>query len=146
MWMPYVMNWSAGLQDQISGSWLTEALYQGSSGVGLLNNWDINVVPLNISSDPTQFINIRNSYQNFRPYRLGALLLKAIRLEYPEYELWHRLEYEYETGRLAIDLLSGGTFLRDWVDNLDAKAGDFEKRLAAEERTWTELRRPLLIY
>jgi hypothetical protein len=74
MRMPYVMNWSAGLQYQISSSWLTEALYQGSSGVGLLNNWDINVVPLNISSDRTQLMNIRNSYQNFRPYQqFGAI-------------------------------------------------------------------------
>ena len=84
--------------------------------------------------------------ENFRPYRLGALLLKAIRLEYPDYELWHRLEYEYETDRLAIDLLSGGTFLRDWVDNSSARLGDLENRLAADERTWAELRRPFLTY
>jgi hypothetical protein len=68
MRMPYVMNWSAGIQYQISGSWLTEVLYQGSSGVGLLNNWDINVVPLDISVDRAQLTTIRNSYQNFRPY------------------------------------------------------------------------------
>ena len=74
MRMPYVMNWSAGLQYQISGSWLAEALYQGSSGVGLFNNWDINVLPLNISADRTQLTTIRNAYQNFRPYpQFGAL-------------------------------------------------------------------------
>jgi uncharacterized protein YbbC (DUF1343 family) len=84
--------------------------------------------------------------ESFRPYRLGALLLKAIRLEYPDYELWHRLDYEYETGRLAIDLLSGGMFLREWLDNTEAEAGGFEERLAADEHTWAELRRPFLIY
>lgn len=84
--------------------------------------------------------------ENFRPYRLGALLLKAIRLEYPDYALWHHLDYEYETGRLAIDLLSGGTFLREWVDNPDATPADFERRLAADERTWAELRGPFLVY
>jgi hypothetical protein len=84
--------------------------------------------------------------ENFRPYRLGALLLKAIRLEYPDYVLWHRLEYEYETGRLAIDLLSGGTFLREWVDDVSAAAGDFEKRLVRDERAWAETRRPYLSY
>jgi hypothetical protein len=74
MRMPYTMNWSAGFQAQISTSWMAEALYQGSSGVGLLNNWDINVVPLDISSDRSQLTNIRNSYQNFRPYpQFGAL-------------------------------------------------------------------------
>jgi uncharacterized protein YbbC (DUF1343 family) len=84
--------------------------------------------------------------ENFHPYRLGALLLKAIRLEYRDYELWHQLEYEYETGRLAIDLLTGGSFLREWVDNVSAEAGDFEKRLAAEESKWAEVRRPFLMY
>ena len=84
--------------------------------------------------------------ERFRPYRLGALLLKAIRLEYRDYDLWHRLDYEYETGRLAIDLLSGGTFLREWVDNVSAKASDFEQRLVAEERSWAEIRRPFLMY
>jgi uncharacterized protein YbbC (DUF1343 family) len=84
--------------------------------------------------------------ERFRPYRLGALFLKAIRLEYADYDLWHRLDYEYETGRLAIDLLSGGTFLREWVDNTSAQAGDFESRLAADERTWSETRRSYLVY
>ena len=84
--------------------------------------------------------------EEFVPYRLGALLLKAIRLEYPDYDLWHRLEYEYEKNRLAIDLLSGGTFLRHWVDNSSAQSGDFEKRLAPDEQDWAELRRPFLLY
>ena len=68
MRMPYVMNWSAGFQYQFSGTWLAELLYQGSSGVGLLNNWDINVLPLNVSSDPVQLEIIRTQYQNFKPY------------------------------------------------------------------------------
>jgi len=84
--------------------------------------------------------------ESFHPYRLGALLLKAIRLEYPDYALWHRLDYEYETGRLAIDLLSGGAFLREWVDEVSARPGDFEERLVAEERAWAEIRRPFLLY
>lgn len=84
--------------------------------------------------------------QKFRPYRLGALLLKSIRLEYPDYELWHRLPYEYETQRMAIDLLSGGTFLREWVDHVSADPSDFEERLAADERVWIEQRQPFLSY
>ncbi len=68
MRMPYVMNWSAGFQYQFSGTWLAELLYQGSSGVGLLNNWDINVLPLNVSSDPVVLEQIRQQYQNFKPY------------------------------------------------------------------------------
>ena len=68
MRMPYTMNWSGGFEYQMSGSWLTEVIYQGSAGVGLLNNWDINVVPLDVSTDPARLNTIRTQYQNFKPY------------------------------------------------------------------------------
>ncbi|MGH9662570.1 MAG: carboxypeptidase regulatory-like domain-containing protein, partial [Bryobacteraceae bacterium] len=71
---PYIMNWSGGIQWEFAQSWLTEVTYQGASGVGLLNNWDINVVPLNVSSDPARLETIRTQYQNFRPYtQFGGL-------------------------------------------------------------------------
>jgi uncharacterized protein YbbC (DUF1343 family) len=82
----------------------------------------------------------------FKPYRVGALLLKAIRLEYPDYDLWHRLEYEYVSDRLAIDLLSGSAFLRRWVDSSSTKPADFDQRLVADERAWADIRRPFLMY
>jgi len=85
-------------------------------------------------------------HEEFRPYRLGALILKAIRLEYPDYELWREFEYEYETERLAIDLLSGGTFLREWVDDSGAGPSDFDERLVKDEREWAEIREPYLLY
>jgi hypothetical protein len=62
------MNWSAGFQYQFTNTWLAELLYQGSAGVGLLNNWDINVLPLNVSSDFNTLNQIRIGYQNFKPY------------------------------------------------------------------------------
>lgn len=65
---PYVMNWSGGFQYQFSNTWLVDLLYQGSAGVGLLNNWDINVLPLNVSSDFNTLNTIRNGYQNFKPF------------------------------------------------------------------------------
>lgn len=68
MRMPYVMNWSGGVQWEFRPQWLTEIQYQGSAGVGLLNNWDMNVVPLNVSSDFATLDRIRREYQNFRPY------------------------------------------------------------------------------
>lgn len=74
MRMPYVMNWSGGVQYQISNTWLTEIQYQGSSGVGLLNNWDMNVVPLDVSRDTARLDQIRTAYQNFRPFsQFGAI-------------------------------------------------------------------------
>ncbi|MBM3814013.1 MAG: TonB-dependent receptor [Acidimicrobiia bacterium] len=69
MRLPYVQMWSAGFQHQLTQSWLVELLYQGSSGVGLLNNWDMNVVPLDISRDPAVLLNqIFPAVQNFKPY------------------------------------------------------------------------------
>ena len=46
---PYVMNWNAGIQRQFGRDYLLELTYQGSAGVGLLNRWDINAIPLDIS-------------------------------------------------------------------------------------------------
>lgn len=85
-------------------------------------------------------------HEHFRPYRLAALLLKTIRLEYPDYELWRKFHYEYETERLAIDLLSGGTFLRDWVDDSSAGPSDFDERLRKDEQEWSQSREPYLLY
>jgi hypothetical protein len=65
---PYVMNWNAGFQRQLGRDFLLEFTYQGSAGVGLLNRWDINTIPLDISTDPAQLETIRRSSQNYRPY------------------------------------------------------------------------------
>ncbi|MDA1315833.1 MAG: carboxypeptidase regulatory-like domain-containing protein [Acidobacteria bacterium] len=65
---PYIVNWNAGIQRQFGTTYLLEFTYQGSAGVGLLNNWNINQIPLDISSDPVQLEVIRRNAQNFRPY------------------------------------------------------------------------------
>jgi hypothetical protein len=53
---------------QLSNRWIMETLYQGSSGVGLLNNWDINVVPLNYSTDTAVLNQVFQAVQNYKPY------------------------------------------------------------------------------
>jgi uncharacterized protein YbbC (DUF1343 family) len=85
-------------------------------------------------------------HARFKPYRIAALLLRTVRELYPHYEIWRDFPYEYETERLAIDLLTGGTFLREWVDDPAAVTGDLEARLAADEKAWREARNPYLIY
>lgn len=87
-------------------------------------------------------------YQHWRftPYRLVALFLKALRLEDPDYPIWRDFAYEYETERLAIDLLTGGTFLREWVDNASAEPADLDDHLRPDESEWAEQRRPYLLY
>ncbi len=67
---PYVMNWSGGLQYQLTNTWLVEALYQGSAGVKLMNTWNTNVQPVSFFpvSDPARTEQIRQQFQNFKPY------------------------------------------------------------------------------
>jgi len=82
----------------------------------------------------------------FKPYRLMALLLKALRLRYPDYELWRKHAYEYEFDRLPIDLIDGGPALREWVDDSEGKVGDFDEQLVADEFAWGLDVRESLIY
>ncbi len=86
------------------------------------------------------------AHERFRPYRLVALLLKALRNEYPDWPIWRDFPYEYESERLAIDLIDGGTGLRTWVDDPEAEPGDLDARLRAQEAGWLDARRAFLLY
>ena len=72
----------------------------------------------------------------FKPYRLVALFLKALRHVDPEYDLWHSREYEYESSRPAIDVIDGGPRLRTWVDDPEAAIADLESVLDEDAATW----------
>jgi hypothetical protein len=73
---PYSMNWNATYQYQFASTWLMELSYQGSAGVGLLNAWDTNVVPLDISRDPAVLNQVFQNYQNYKPYpQFGSVYL-----------------------------------------------------------------------
>src|SRR3954471_903636 len=61
-------------------------------------------------------------HRAFKPWRLQALAFKAIRRLRPDYPLWRDFVYEYECGRLAIDLINGSPLLRQWVDDASATA------------------------
>ena len=82
----------------------------------------------------------------FRPWRLVALALKAIRRLRPDYPLWRDFLYEYEPGRLAIDVLNGSSLLREWVDDAAATPADLEAMAARDETAWEAERRQLEIY
>lgn len=73
---PYAMNWNATLQYQFLPTWLAELSYQGSAGVGLLEEWDTNTIPLNISSDPVVLNRIYRNQQAYKPYpNFGSVYL-----------------------------------------------------------------------
>ena len=82
----------------------------------------------------------------FRPWRLQALAFKAIRQLSPGYALWRDFPYEYEFDKLAIDVINGGSGLRDWVDDGAASPADLDALAGADETRWAEERRPYLIY
>ncbi len=82
----------------------------------------------------------------FRPWRLQAVAFKAIRRLYPDYPLWRDFPYEYEVGKLAIDVINGGPGLREWVDDASAAPGDLEALTAPDERAWLVERRAFELY
>jgi len=85
-------------------------------------------------------------HEAFRPWRLQALAFKAIRQLWPDYPLWRDFPYEYEHGRLAIDLINGSGLLREWVDDAAAKPMDLEDLTLPDEMSWREEREPFLLY
>jgi uncharacterized protein YbbC (DUF1343 family) len=81
--------------------------------------------------DPTHY-----AHADFQPWRLMALAFKAIRRLYPDYALWRDFPYEYESDRLAIDLINGSPLLREWVDDASARPGDLDALATADEAVW----------
>jgi uncharacterized protein YbbC (DUF1343 family) len=85
-------------------------------------------------------------HEAFQPWRLQALGFKAIRRLAPGYDLWRDFPYEYELGKLAIDVINGGPALREWVDDPAATPADLDALTTPDERAWEEARKPYLLY
>lgn len=82
----------------------------------------------------------------FQPWRIQVLAFKAIRRLYPEYDLWRDFPYEYEFGKLAIDVINGGPALREWVDAPDSTPDQLDAMTSADEQDWQEKRAQYLLY
>ena len=82
----------------------------------------------------------------FQPWRIQVLAFKAIRRLYPEYDLWRDFPYEYEFGKLAIDVINGGPALREWVDAPDSTPEQLDAMTSADEQDWQEKRAQYLLY
>ncbi|MGP8034904.1 MAG: exo-beta-N-acetylmuramidase NamZ domain-containing protein [Steroidobacteraceae bacterium] len=85
-------------------------------------------------------------HQVFRPWRLFALTLKALRRLRPDYDLWADFPYEYEVGKLAIDVINGSELLRCWVDDPVAGPADLDALAARDEADWRSARQAVLLY
>jgi uncharacterized protein YbbC (DUF1343 family) len=86
------------------------------------------------------------NHHTFRPWRLMALALKALRTRQPDYGLWRDFAYEYEYNRLTIDVLNGSELLRQWVDDPTATPADLDDLTAPDETSWIEEREAVLLY
>jgi uncharacterized protein YbbC (DUF1343 family) len=82
----------------------------------------------------------------FKPWRLQALAFKAIRDLHPDYPLWRDFAYEYEVGKLAIDVINGSPLLRSWVDDGETTPQDLEALAAPDEQAWLNERQAYLRY
>ena len=82
----------------------------------------------------------------FKPWRVQALAFKAIRRLQPEYDLWRDFPYEYEFGKLPIDVINGSPLLREWVDDMAATPADLDALTLPDEAAWAEARAPHLLY
>jgi len=82
----------------------------------------------------------------FRPWRIVALALKAVRRLRSDYGIWRHFDYEYERGKLAFDVINGSELLREWVDDPSATPADLDALTAPDEKAWADERRSALLY
>jgi len=85
-------------------------------------------------------------HASFRPWRLVALALKALRRLRPDYPLWRDFPYEYVSDRLAFDVINGSDLLRAWIDDPAAAPADLDALAAADEAAWGEEQAAAAIY
>ena len=85
-------------------------------------------------------------HNQFKPYRIVCAALKCIREMHPDFDLWLEPPYEYEKINKPIDILSGNSRLREWVDDKSQKWKDFDHWLTQNEKPWARERKPFLIY
>jgi uncharacterized protein YbbC (DUF1343 family) len=85
-------------------------------------------------------------HNTFQPWRLIALAFKSLRALRADYPLWRDFAYEYETDRLAIDVINGSELLRQWVDDPAALPPDLDDLARSDEASWIEERDSLLLY
>lgn len=85
-------------------------------------------------------------HDKFSPFRLTLVFLQAIKALYPQYQLWSTHDYEYERDRLPFDIINGGTFIREWIENSNASATDMDTRLQQDEQQWHDCIQDILLY
>jgi len=76
---PYVMNWNANIQYEITTDYLLEVSYQASAGVGLVERWEANTFPIDFAVNDLVLRNqVFAASQNYRPYpHMGSVRMRS---------------------------------------------------------------------
>ena len=77
--------------------------------------------------------------------RTGLSLLRGIAALHPGEFRWKQPPYEYETEKLPIDVISGGPWVRDWVEGRHGWA-DFTEKERADTEAFARDRQEFLLY
>jgi uncharacterized protein YbbC (DUF1343 family) len=86
------------------------------------------------------------NHTEFRPWRVVALALKAVRRQRANYGIWRHFDYEYERNKLAFDVINGSELLREWIDDPAAKPADLDALTTPDEKAWAAERSAVLLY
>ena len=141
MSMPYIMNWSGGFQWNFTQNWLMEATYQGSRGVRLLNAWNINQIPLNISRDPDVLRTIFQAQQNYKPYpQFGTIRHYSNYGNNSYHGLTLRGEKRYSAGLLLNAFYTFSKALNNGDNDGDVTGIDFYNRALEKGRANYDIR------
>jgi hypothetical protein len=73
-------------------------------------------------------------------------MLKVCHQLNPEQPLWRDFYYEYESNRIAIDVINGGFTLRTWVEDPQAELASLDALLQPDIARWQDERANYLIY
>lgn len=85
-------------------------------------------------------------HDQFKPFRLTALMLKVIREMHPKYPIFRDFAYEYVKDKLAFDVINGGPALKNWIENSKATPKDLDAALSKDEKSWAKERKKYLLY
>jgi hypothetical protein len=91
---PYAGNWNVSYQYQFAPTWLVELSYQGSSGIKLLNNWNLNVLNPDMARGDTATLDkIYANSQAYKPYT-----------QFGSVNLWSNLGHStYHSGTIRLE-------------------------------------------
>lgn len=85
-------------------------------------------------------------HEQFKPFRIVALMLKVIREMHPQYPIYRDFAYEYVRDRLAFDVINGGPALKNWIEDLKATPRQLDAALLKDEKSWLKERKKYLLY